>query len=153
VVTPQQSAAIVSALQAVGILNASGWVVANPQGYNDRRSPVFGWVRDVYRLLPWMAGGSPSLNLELRTSAIFQELGVAYARHESIADYFTACLMWCAEGGVAWPLVHACAGLERMATGLGWEERTWGAVAAVGIAAAKAACVYTVSLGCELPVW
>ncbi|KAL4858389.1 hypothetical protein ACK3TF_001370 [Chlorella vulgaris] len=99
VVTPQQSAAIVSALQAVGILNASGWVVANPQGYNDRRSPVFGWVRDVYRLLPWMAGGSPSLNLELRTSAIFQELGVAYARHESIADYFTACLMWLETGG------------------------------------------------------
>lgn len=83
VITPQQSVLIVQALQQVGLLDAEGWVVQDPKDYNRKGSKVYGWTRAVYELLPWMAN-SHSLNLNLRTSLIFQELTAADARHESM---------------------------------------------------------------------
>ncbi|EFN58062.1 hypothetical protein CHLNCDRAFT_142323 [Chlorella variabilis] len=100
VITPQQSVLIVQALQQVGLLDAEGWVVQDPKDYNRKGSKVYGWTRAVYELLPWMAN-SHSLNLNLRTSLIFQELTAADARHESMHDYATACLVWLESGGTA----------------------------------------------------
>lgn len=66
----------------------------------------FRWPGRLRRQLPWLSEAAPPLSLGLRTSTIRQALYVAYARHDAVSDYFTACLRFLERGDGAEPLAE-----------------------------------------------
>ncbi|KAL4436060.1 hypothetical protein ABPG77_005508 [Micractinium sp. CCAP 211/92] len=81
VITPQQSSAIVAALQQLG--NSS--------------SPLYQWTQRLQAALPWL--NSSGIGLVPDQSDITEEMNIAYSWHEGIADYVRPCLAWLQANG------------------------------------------------------
>ncbi|KAL4442061.1 hypothetical protein ABPG77_011322 [Micractinium sp. CCAP 211/92] len=98
--TVGQSKLLVGALKQIGLLDARGWLRANPKDKDRVGSAAYRWPERVVSLLPWMTlGASPTFSLNIDRSLVFQELNVAYAFHESVADYFLPSLVWLEANG------------------------------------------------------
>lgn len=98
--TERQSKLLVGALKQIGLLDADGWLTANPKDKDRPGSAAYRWPERLVRLLPWMTlGSSPTFSLDIDHSLVFQELNVAYAFHETVADYFLPSLVWLEANG------------------------------------------------------
>jgi hypothetical protein len=91
--TPVQSAELVAALKAVGVLAPGGTFTVDLQE-DDRR-----WVKKLRDSLPWMNNRPAYVMGPVKKSAIWQAMKVAQAGHEHVCDYLTAALMWFEGGG------------------------------------------------------
>ncbi|KAL4438660.1 hypothetical protein ABPG77_006264 [Micractinium sp. CCAP 211/92] len=107
-ITQEQSQRIVEGLKQIGLLGEEGWLLANPKEDNDPKTPAYKWTVKLQTLLPWLTPMSKSVSLVLKFSPIQQSMLVAYAMHDAVSDYFTACLAWLEAGGKvdAQPLAH-----------------------------------------------
>lgn len=103
VISPQQSAALVEGLQQIGMVDEKGQVTADPEGYQDNpddtSSPAHDWPTKLSARLPWIREDSRTVSLVYRMSGVQQSLNVAYAHHDAVSDYLTACLAWLEEKG------------------------------------------------------
>ncbi|KAL4442067.1 hypothetical protein ABPG77_011328 [Micractinium sp. CCAP 211/92] len=97
VISPEQSKRIVAGLKQVGLIDADGQLVANPKDDDKPESLAYKWDTKLQQALPWLSSGP--LTLQFRKSLIRQALFVAYANHEHVSDYMTACLAWLETSG------------------------------------------------------
>ncbi|KAL4447290.1 hypothetical protein ABPG77_007323 [Micractinium sp. CCAP 211/92] len=105
-ITIKQSFAIVKALQILGFIDKNGWLKDDPRiGQATRKSPLWKWNQRLVNKLPWLhmdikkLSTNPMLSVLSDRSAIFEEMNVAWAMHEGIADYLAPCLFWLRSGG------------------------------------------------------
>lgn len=105
-ITVKQSFAIVKALQIMGLIDKNGWLKDDPRvGQATRKSPLWKWNQRLVDKLPWLhmdikkLATNPMLSVLSDRSAIFEEMNVAWAMHEGIADYLVPCLFWLRSGG------------------------------------------------------
>lgn len=87
---------------AAGALHTPSPAAASNLLPQDPKLPSYQWELALHDLLPELAlvaDNTNPLSLIYRTSGIHQSLYVAYARHEAVSDYFTACLKWLQSGG------------------------------------------------------
>ncbi|KAL4424442.1 hypothetical protein ABPG77_006380 [Micractinium sp. CCAP 211/92] len=105
VISPEQSAALVGAMQKIGMVDADGWLLGDPDTNKpvslNTSSPAYRWVPRLRAALPWLRPKSRTMSLIYRTSLIQQALNVAWARHDAVADYLTVCLHWLEKQGEA----------------------------------------------------
>ncbi|PSC72221.1 Histone H2A [Micractinium conductrix] len=105
-ISPEQSSAIVQALQELGVLDKEGWLADDPRaGLKNTSSPLCLWNEKLLSVLPWLNmepdGQDRSLNLVPDCSAITEEMNTAYAWHDGVADFLRPCLAWLQSGGAA----------------------------------------------------
>lgn len=100
-ITEEQSQLIIEALKEIGMLSETGWLLGDPKDDDDPKSPAFRWTTKLQTMLPMLSNMSKSLSLVLKFSPIQQAMMVAYAKHDAVSDYFTACLAWLESGGRA----------------------------------------------------
>ncbi|KAL4437067.1 hypothetical protein ABPG75_004206 [Micractinium tetrahymenae] len=105
VISPEQSAALVAGMQEIGMVDADGWLLGDPDTNKptslNTSSPAYKWVPRLRAALPWLRPNSRTMSLAYRTSLIQQALNVAWARHDAVADYLTVCLRWLEQRGEA----------------------------------------------------
>ncbi|KAL4422484.1 hypothetical protein ABPG75_008681 [Micractinium tetrahymenae] len=100
VITPQQSSAIVAAMQQLGVLDSNGWLRDDPRvGLKNSSSPLYQWTQRLLAALPWL--NDTSIRPVPDQSDITEEMNVAYSWHEGIADYVRPCLAWLQANGSA----------------------------------------------------
>ncbi|KAL4853672.1 hypothetical protein ACK3TF_005391 [Chlorella vulgaris] len=104
-ITPFQSGLIAGAMRQIGMLDANGWLLGDPERNRIVRqntsSPATDWDLKLKYLLPWLADNSPTLSLVYRNCSIQQALNVAYSRHDAISDFMTVALKWLEAKGKA----------------------------------------------------
>ncbi|KAL4424170.1 hypothetical protein ABPG75_001471 [Micractinium tetrahymenae] len=106
VITPKQSAVIVKALKKIGALDKNGWLRDDPRiGRNTVGSPLALWTKKLVDVLPWISLEPNAENKILSAlsdrGSIYEEMNLAYAWHEGIADYLRPCLAWLRSNGTA----------------------------------------------------
>ncbi|EFN58162.1 hypothetical protein CHLNCDRAFT_141972 [Chlorella variabilis] len=104
-ITMPQSAAIVKALKAMGVVDEDGNLMGDPRiDAPNRTSVMHKWNFKLVQRVPWLnlnRNKPPMLTALSDRGAIFEEMNVAFARHEIIADYLVPCLAWLEKEGKA----------------------------------------------------
>ncbi|KAI3428005.1 hypothetical protein D9Q98_006391 [Chlorella vulgaris] len=94
----KQSRAIYRALKALGVVDEDGHLTGNPRhDVRNKTSPLFQWNVRLQQRLPWLNRNRdkpPMLTVLSDRGTIYEELNVAFAQHEIIADYLVPCLVW-----------------------------------------------------------
>lgn len=100
IITPQNSALMVQALQAGPnpLIASDGTVKYDPKDYENKVNDPKSWIVSLKNRLPKGFFDRPGMSLSFNTSGIWQTLLNAYANHESVGEYTTAALEWFARG-------------------------------------------------------
>ncbi|EFN58232.1 hypothetical protein CHLNCDRAFT_57065 [Chlorella variabilis] len=103
VITARQSAEIVRAMKRLGFLDADGNLKYDPRiGALTDNNPLAKWNRKLVGRVDWLhmsPSKAPMLSVLSDRSTIFEEMNVAWAYHEGVADHMVPCLMWLRSGG------------------------------------------------------
>jgi hypothetical protein len=86
-VSPNVSAKVVAALQTIGLVDSNLVIKQDP------RYTKLPWRQQLAQMVPELSTTAND-SLVADASAVSEELNRAYANHEIVGDYLTACLAW-----------------------------------------------------------